>query len=443
MAFVIVFLVISTLATVAPAAVKRDDYASPVSNSQSVSGASSPVYSPSASSATYSQPANSNGYAVSGSNVPYSAAQNGYAGTSGSASAASSGVNDHVASASGQSTFQASPGQSNGNLYYYYYPVQDKSKESATGYQAAASNQYTSSVVNPVSSSDASGASHLDSSSSSASTGSSPDLSYSAQDLTYSAQALNPGLSEYSGSAQTSSNYDQTLSSLASQLSQYGYGSGNQASYATQGNSAPTNYAGHSGQSGNNAYTAGSNYGYDTSAVANSQENPGQFGAASNPVPNYGVNPSQATFIPAGPNAGANAGAMPSFNPQAFAQFQNQMPFGSYPQPSMPQASFEPTAASGYRRYGIGSFLMPMLALAGLSLLIPTVTSLTASGRKKRSIEGVDSAKESAFGKYFDRLERYYSIYKTAVEREECMNRIICELGDAMSGVRGKSPLFS
>ena len=84
---------------------------------------------------------------------------------------------------------------------------------------------------------------------------------------------------------------------------------------------------------------------------------------------------------------------------------------------------------------------MPMLALAGLSLLIPTVTSLTASGRKKRSID--ESAKDASFGKYFERLERYYSLYKTAVEREECMNRIICELGDTMSGARGKNPLLS
>jgi len=86
---------------------------------------------------------------------------------------------------------------------------------------------------------------------------------------------------------------------------------------------------------------------------------------------------------------------------------------------------------------------MPMLALAGLSLLIPSVTSLGAAtaaattGRKKRSTE--DSAKDSAMGQYLNRLERYYSIYKTAVEKEECMNRIICELGDAVSGVHGKT----
>src|SRR5205807_2078246 len=123
-----------------------------------------------------------------------------------------------------------------------------------------------------------------------------------------------------------------------------------------------------------------------------------------------------------------------------------QIPFGSYPAASIPQSSFEP-AASGYRRYGIGSFLMPMLALAGLSLLIPTVTSLTASGRKKRSTDAsgapVDIAKESALVQYFDRLERYYSMYKTAVEREECMNRIICELGGVVSGSKNKNPIVS
>jgi len=90
---------------------------------------------------------------------------------------------------------------------------------------------------------------------------------------------------------------------------------------------------------------------------------------------------------------------------------------------------------------------MPMLALAGLSLLIPTVTSLTASGRKKRSTDAtgapVDIAKESALIQYFDRLERYYSMYKTAVEREECMNRIICVLGGVVSGSKNKNPIIS
>ena len=77
----------------------------------------------------------------------------------------------------------------------------------------------------------------------------------------------------------------------------------------------------------------------------------------------------------------------------------------------------------------LNSILMPMLALAGLSLLIPTVQSLGSTGRRKRAID--DNVKHSAMNGYIDRLERHYSIYRTAVVKEECMNRIICELGSA------------
>lgn len=402
----IVLLLVSTLvAAVTPAAVKRDDYSSAPSPAPS-----QPVYSPQqSSSSSYSAPAvpamQPQSYAAS-QPAPYSP---------GAAA-------DHQAAASAQ-TYSGHQSSNAGNLYYYYYPVQDKAKD-AGGYQASASNQYTSSVTPG---SDGTQSSHLDTSAGSSAAASPSDLSYSAQDLTYSAQALSPGLSDYQGSAQASANYDQALSSLASQLTQqYGYASANQQPQQQQ----------------QQQYSQSPSFSYEQSVQPNGQEHAGQF-SASNPVPNYGVGPNQATFIPANQGAAHGIGG---YNPAAqaaaaYAQYQNQMPFGNFAAGSMPQPSSYEPAASGYRRYGIGSFIMPMLALAGLSLLIPTVTSLTASGRKKRSTE--ESAKDSAFGKYFERMERYYSLYKTAVEREECMNRIICELGDTISNARGKNPLLS
>lgn len=423
MAIIYVLLVISMMATVAPAAVKRDDFttgsssATGQSPATGASGTSSPVYSPPSGSVGST-------YSGSGSAISYSQSYN--PGSLPSGTAASSQYSDHSAAGSANS-YQSSP-NSQGNLYYYYYPVQDKPKE--TGYQASASSQYASAVTPNADASNQ----HMDGSSQNQ--GSSPsDLSYSAQDLSYSAQAMNPGMTEYSGSAQAGANYDQTLSSLASQLQQ-------QYGYATQGNNAPS-YASASSQQ-QPSYTQ--SYAYDPSQQqhqASQMEQAGQY-SASNPIPNYGVAGQQAQFIPA-----QQAQQLAGFNPAAAAQsIYAQYPgaaglhFGNFAAGSGPTSSFEP-AASGYRRYGIGSFIMPMLALAGLSLLIPTVTSLTASGRKKRSIDGDQGAKDSVYGDYFDRMERYYSIYKTAVEKEECLNRIICELGDAMSGVKGKSTLFS
>lgn len=110
---------------------------------------------------------------------------------------------------------------------------------------------------------------------------------------------------------------------------------------------------------------------------------------------------------------------------------------------------------------------MPVLALAGLSLLIPTLSTLNGPaglvGRKKRSIveekASVSSrqqqlvsepmngaahqlAKESMIGEYLDRIQRYYSIYQNAVENDDCMNRLICEFGDAVKDVTGNGAVI-
>ncbi|GIY70050.1 uncharacterized protein CEXT_136171 [Caerostris extrusa] len=79
---------------------------------------------------------------------------------------------------------------------------------------------------------------------------------------------------------------------------------------------------------------------------------------------------------------------------------------------------------------------MPMLALAGLTMLVPTITSSLGS-RTKRSIDS-QTHPLSLISDYKDRLERYYSLYRTAVEKEECMNRIICEFGSAVVMLKEK-----
>ena len=453
-------LVISMLATVAPAAVKRDDFGQ--AGAAAATGGSQPVYSPSASSSSsYSAPAASsysNNYAQIGNQYQQ--------------------PGDHAAAASTNTAQGQQP--NSGNLYYYYYPVQDKPKE--TGYQAASSNQYASAVTpnfggQPAASSDSATA-HLESTGNTgAANTAGSDLNYSAQDLSYSAQTLGQGIADYSqANTQGNSNYDQQLTNLASQLQQYGYSPSSAANAFGQSNNAQGYTSQQQGQGQQSGY-AQNYYEAPQGSHASGSEQTSQYSSVQQ-IPNYqaaaqayqpqatsgqqigqgqglGQSLSQSLGQSLGQNLGQNMGQlngqMQGYHPNAAAQaaaaFAQQYPgaahqFGNFPSSSGQHNAFEP-AASGYRRYGIGSFLMPMLALAGLSLLIPTVTSLTASSRKKRSIDPNQSAKESAFGKYFDRLERYYSIYKTAVEREDCMNRIICELGDVMTGVRGKSAIFT
>lgn len=136
-------------------------------------------------------------------------------------------------------------------------------------------------------------------------------------------------------------------------------------------------------------------------------------------------------------------------------------PQGMVSSASQPSGSIA-SAVSG-KRFGISSIIMPVLALAGLSLLIPTMSNIgSAVGRKKRSIDdkaslmerqqqilyesmnGVSQlAKESSIGEYLDKIERYYAIYKNAAENDDCLNRLICEFGDAVKDITGKSAVIT
>lgn len=153
---------------------------------------------------------------------------------------------------------------------------------------------------------------------------------------------------------------------------------------------------------------------------------------------------------------GQQLSAMASEQSGAANSLQQQQPLSS------PATTISQVASSSKR--SLSSWIMPVLALAGLSLLIPTMNSFgPAVGRKKRSIaEERESAsnrqqqiqfdsmngahqifKENAIGEYLDRIERYYSIYKNAVENDQCMNKLICEFGDAVRGVTGKGVVLS
>lgn len=144
-----------------------------------------------------------------------------------------------------------------------------------------------------------------------------------------------------------------------------------------------------------------------------------------------------------------------SFLQPQYNQFGNQQ-LGNNMEPlsvsgsagSVSQAVAPQQSSGSSHRFGIKSFIIPMLAAAGLSLLIPTMSSIgTAVGRKKRSIDdrtnnrfdpfngASQMAKELSIGEYMDKIERYYSIYKNAVENDDCLNRLICEFGDAVKDV--------
>lgn len=289
------------------------------------------------------QPGSQPVYSAPVANVPYSVPSQ----------YSQNNVPDHT----GQGQMQSGSPQS--NLYYYYYPVQEKPKE--------ASYQHPSSSAGHPSSAVHDGTEH-----------SSMDAAASGSEISYSAQDMNQ---EFNPQAQ---GFDpQALSNLASQLQGYAF------------NNGPNNY--------------------DTSNPALAGYGP--QGDASNHMPTQ-VHPSYNRPM-GGPQG-------PISFPQG-APFGGQHGFGNFAPGNtqmQPQASEVSSITSGLKKYGLSSILMPVLALAGLSLLLPTVTNLgTITTKTKRSIE------DSSISSYIEKVDSYYKLYNKAMEKEECMNRMICELG--------------
>ncbi|GBM96027.1 hypothetical protein AVEN_262102-1 [Araneus ventricosus] len=315
---------------------KREDPSNPTGSAS----AGQPVYSPSASSGSYS----SSAFDGSDASNAYKAQQ-----------------------------------QSQGNLYYYYYPVQEKGQDNA--YASSSTHNYATAPANggnPYEGQDSSQTNYHASQASEA---------YSSQDAAY-ANALN-------------------------QLNQYGLGNG--YSLGTGGLSA-------SGLSAANAF---GNYGASPTGYAATGMGGNGYGAGA--IGSYPAgSASVANYAPQGSTLAQYAAQLTGYGNQQYAG-QGAMANSGY-------------GVQGYgtpsRRYGLGSLIMPMLALAGLTMLVPTITSNLGS-RNKRSTDG-QSHPLSMLSEYKDRLERYYSLYRTAVEKEECMNRIICEFGSAVSDVKGK-----
>jgi hypothetical protein len=95
-------------------------------------------------------------------------------------------------------------------------------------------------------------------------------------------------------------------------------------------------------------------------------------------------------------------------------------PATSYDEPESYDAA--PTyGADGEVGPGILPFVAVILAIIGLSLLFPAVVNIQ-SGRKRRSV-----AEES--NPVYDLAERVQEMYGAVVRSEECMEKIVCELG--------------
>lgn len=116
-------------------------------------------------------------------------------------------------------------------------------------------------------------------------------------------------------------------------------------------------------------------------------------------------------------------------------------PASGYEQPSGYEQSsgyeVDPYQTSGYGAVEEGGFnlsmlILPVMILAGLALLFPSVTTVTV--RKKRSAEDEVSGNSLA--------DRVQDIYMSVVESEECMERIACEMGGIVADAGISKDIF-
>jgi len=108
------------------------------------------------------------------------------------------------------------------------------------------------------------------------------------------------------------------------------------------------------------------------------------------------------------------------------------------PEPSYgaPEPSYgyeEPTQEyTGYDATSPGSpdltpILIGILVITGLALLFPSYVTLTTT-RRKRSVEGVQDESSSS-----NMISRVQDMYMAIMESEECIERVVCELGGLVS----------
>merc|ERR1712142_575095 len=102
------------------------------------------------------------------------------------------------------------------------------------------------------------------------------------------------------------------------------------------------------------------------------------------------------------------------------------------PEPSYgaPEASYG-APSYGYEEASAGldltSILIPILALLGLSLLFPTFVTINGTGRRKRDVMDEDESSSS------NMISRVQDMYMAIMESEECIERVVCELGGLVS----------
>jgi len=81
--------------------------------------------------------------------------------------------------------------------------------------------------------------------------------------------------------------------------------------------------------------------------------------------------------------------------------------------------------------FDLSALIIPILAIVGLSLLFPVITTVDVKKRKRRDLSNL----ERDANPMTDVVERVNEIYNSVITSEQCMERIACELGGLASDV--------
>jgi len=125
---------------------------------------------------------------------------------------------------------------------------------------------------------------------------------------------------------------------------------------------------------------------------------------------------------PASPSSGYAAAPATSYDAAAPSY---ETPSSGYGEPSFDSGYGASSYGAEEEPFNISTLIIPLLVIAGLSLLFPTIT--TVSVRKRRHAEDVNPMT--------DVVERVNDIYTAVVQSEECMERIACEVGGLAADV--------
>lgn len=86
----------------------------------------------------------------------------------------------------------------------------------------------------------------------------------------------------------------------------------------------------------------------------------------------------------------------------------------------------------------LNMILIPILIIAGLALLFPSVTTVAVSS--PRSLKKRDADDETSGNSL---VERVQDIYMSVLESEECMERVACEVGGIVADAGISKKMFS